>query len=912
MGNNKETVINVGEYFYQSSDLIGHGAFAVVYKGKHRTKDFPVAIKTIAKKNLQKSQNLLTKEINILEELTQLHHENVVALLGYNETVEHVYLVMEYCNRSDLAEYLHKMGSLCEDTIKFFLKQIAEAMKALHQKGIVHRDLKPQNILLCSKEPSPNPHEITLKIADFGFARFLVEGSMAATLCGSPMYMAPEVIMSLQYGAKADLWSIGTIVFQCLTGKAPFNAQSPPALKHFYEKNVNLAPKIPLGTSKHLTDLLNGLLKRDPNDRMDFDAFFNHEFIRHSSANPQVEVKSSIPSSPNKTPPSHPRPSGLPTGSRSPIKSEPKIPARSSLDEPEEVDDFVFVPFMGKDDKPVETRHSKPIPTKPSGGSVGSPAISPTDLYTYVGQFKSASPVPSHKNVYDRIRRSDQSIGRSSGTVTSDGGSDLPWASTTANSNPNNSVKGESPGSSSDKQELLPVSSEEKSGQQSDSNSSGSSNTSNRFIHDISQLSPPAVQFIIGTPPGIASGSFSANRRCSAPLLNASNCLASPMMRQLTPPLHLQGLQSGTAELTYMPGLCSPDHHHRPFVHHPHHHLHHQVASNALVSRCNSSPMKFTFHDNPMGEKPGRGHHPYHPHSTHQYHPHSFGFGSHSSGHKAAILLNDIYRLNSSNALTRHNHPSGSSGHQCCYPVVPQFPNRNSIESSPRFIEGFHRFDAPELPEETLLDKEHNETLARLNFVITLVECIIRLAEHRENTLNYLIESSVPEITPPSQRQAEKLVLYVRALQFVSSALQLSRSEITSGRLKPSSSVRQVLSTLKSVFNECLENCRVLTQDALIASMNRQDLDNISADSLIYDHAIQVAKSAATEELIGDMELCLRKYQTAQILLHSLSQQSSIIDDKGLLSRYKDAVEKRLYHLHREGYVIPMDTLATP
>lgn len=243
MGNNKDTVINVGEYFYQSSDLIGHGAFAVVYKGKHRTKDFPVAIKTIAKKNLQKSQNLLTKEINILEELTQLHHENVVALLGYNETAEHVYLVMEYCNRSDLAEYLHKMGSLCEDTIKFFLKQIAEAMKALHQKGIVHRDLKPQNILLCSKEPSPNPHEITLKIADFGFARFLLEGSMAATLCGSPMYMAPEVIMSLQYGAKADLWSIGTIVFQCLTGKAPFNAQSPPALKHFYEKNVNLAPK---------------------------------------------------------------------------------------------------------------------------------------------------------------------------------------------------------------------------------------------------------------------------------------------------------------------------------------------------------------------------------------------------------------------------------------------------------------------------------------------------------------------------------------------------------------------------------------------------------------------------------------------------------------------------------------------
>lgn len=66
---------------------------------------------------------------------------------------------------------------------------------------------------------------------------------MAATLCGSPMYMAPEVIMSLQYDAKADLWSLGTIVFQCLTGKAPFQAHTPQALKLFYEKNANLGPK---------------------------------------------------------------------------------------------------------------------------------------------------------------------------------------------------------------------------------------------------------------------------------------------------------------------------------------------------------------------------------------------------------------------------------------------------------------------------------------------------------------------------------------------------------------------------------------------------------------------------------------------------------------------------------------------
>lgn len=100
----------------------------------------------------------------------------------------------------------------------------ANALKAINAKGIVHRDLKPQNILLCNPTRRPNPpsSELTIKLADFGFARFLHDGVMAATLCGSPMYMAPEVIMSLQYCAKADLWSIGTIIFQCLTGKAPF------------------------------------------------------------------------------------------------------------------------------------------------------------------------------------------------------------------------------------------------------------------------------------------------------------------------------------------------------------------------------------------------------------------------------------------------------------------------------------------------------------------------------------------------------------------------------------------------------------------------------------------------------------------------------------------------------------------
>lgn len=269
---------HVGEFVYNKKDLIGHGAFAVVFKGHHRKKeDFVVAIKVIAKKNLSKTQNLLAKEIKILKEL---HHENVVSLFDCQETSNNVFLVMEYCNGGDLADYLREKGTLSEDTIHIFLRQIASAMYTLQSKGVVHRDLKPQNLLLHhTGMTTPSPSEIKIKIADFGFARFLPGEMMAATLCGSPMYMAPEVIMSKAYDAKADLWSVGTIVYQCLTGKAPFQANSPQQLKKFYEKNKVVSPNIPAGTSNHLKDLLVGLLRRNPRDRLDFGEFFSHAFL---------------------------------------------------------------------------------------------------------------------------------------------------------------------------------------------------------------------------------------------------------------------------------------------------------------------------------------------------------------------------------------------------------------------------------------------------------------------------------------------------------------------------------------------------------------------------------------------------------------------------------------------------------
>uniref|UniRef100_H9G483 non-specific serine/threonine protein kinase n=1 Tax=Anolis carolinensis TaxID=28377 RepID=H9G483_ANOCA len=270
----------VGDFEYSKKDLIGHGAFAVVFKGRHRKKtDWEVAIKSINKKNLSKSQLLLGKEIKILKEL---QHENIVAL--YDVQVSFPSGQISESVDTDCFHPAAAKGTLSEDTIRVFLQQIAAAMRILHGKGIIHRDLKPQNILLSyANRRKSSLSGIRIKIADFGFARYLQSNMMAATLCGSPMYMAPEVIMSQHYDAKADLWSIGTVIYQCLVGKPPFQANSPQDLRMFYEKNRNLIPSVPRETSPYLADLLLALLQRNQKDRMDFAVFLQPALSKQAS-----------------------------------------------------------------------------------------------------------------------------------------------------------------------------------------------------------------------------------------------------------------------------------------------------------------------------------------------------------------------------------------------------------------------------------------------------------------------------------------------------------------------------------------------------------------------------------------------------------------------------------------------------
>ncbi|KAJ1679238.1 Serine/threonine-protein kinase, partial [Spiromyces aspiralis] len=200
-----------------------------------------VAVKSVARAKL--TSKLLTNleaEINILKGVTQ---GNVVRLIDCLRSRNHVYLVMEYCSLGDLASYIRRRwkypdlrnpyDGLDVSIIRHILAQVASAVSFLKSRNIIHRDIKPQNLLL---RPPSDDYQMgvsesrgqfpLVKVADFGFARFLKETSLTNTLCGSPLYMAPEILRYEYYDAKVDLWSVGAVAYEMLTGRPPFRADN--------------------------------------------------------------------------------------------------------------------------------------------------------------------------------------------------------------------------------------------------------------------------------------------------------------------------------------------------------------------------------------------------------------------------------------------------------------------------------------------------------------------------------------------------------------------------------------------------------------------------------------------------------------------------------------------------------------
>ncbi|KAI9484757.1 kinase-like domain-containing protein [Zychaea mexicana] len=319
----------VGDYIISSK--IGQGSFATVYKAQHKTTNKVVAIKSVLRSKLTKKllENL-ESEISILK---GIRHPHIVGLIECQKTDTHIYLVMEYCSMGDLSQYIKQKrtsksarrssGGLSERLARHFLKQLADALQFLRSRNLVHRDIKPQNLLLIpGNEEDPDSNMPLLKVADFGFARFLPNATLADTLCGSPLYMGPEILSYQKYDAKADLWSVGAVLYEMVTGRPPFRAQNHLELLKKIQENkdhIRFPDEKPsmndqqqqqqypssysattttsdtIGIGNDLKDLIRKLLKKDPVERITFDKFFMHQAVtsNFTSVSPSPSVSTS-------------------------------------------------------------------------------------------------------------------------------------------------------------------------------------------------------------------------------------------------------------------------------------------------------------------------------------------------------------------------------------------------------------------------------------------------------------------------------------------------------------------------------------------------------------------------------------------------------------------------------------------
>jgi len=269
-------------YMFNTSMPIGKGSFSKVYLGTDLANRNKVAIKRMEIGNFSpQMRQRVQEEIDIA---LKLSHKNIVKTYDVAFVNEDfgpvVYVIMEYCECGDFAKYLVQ-DRMKETRAKFFFNQLLEGLKYLQEQNIVHRDLKPANLLLTDKNR-------VLKIADFGFARHLDAGKMSETMCGSPLYMAPEILFGEPYSSKADLWSIGVILYQALYGKHPFQATTHNELMKALKtgsfelpKNVHLSP--------NCTDLLITLLNKNPSSRLTWEGFFTHPWLRHLQVDKRID-----------------------------------------------------------------------------------------------------------------------------------------------------------------------------------------------------------------------------------------------------------------------------------------------------------------------------------------------------------------------------------------------------------------------------------------------------------------------------------------------------------------------------------------------------------------------------------------------------------------------------------------------
>ncbi len=207
----------IGTYKIQSK--IGEGGMGAVYKGVDTMLDREVAIKAL-KPELASQTAIVERFRSEAVTLAKLHHPNIATLYSLLREGDELFMVLEYVRGQSLDEILNRRGALSADEVIPVFCQILDGINHAHEFGIIHRDIKPANMMLTETG--------TLKVLDFGIARLLGSNRMtrAGNIIGTLEYMAPEQVRGLETDARSDTYSLGMMLYEMLTGKAPFETEN--------------------------------------------------------------------------------------------------------------------------------------------------------------------------------------------------------------------------------------------------------------------------------------------------------------------------------------------------------------------------------------------------------------------------------------------------------------------------------------------------------------------------------------------------------------------------------------------------------------------------------------------------------------------------------------------------------------
>jgi polo-like kinase 1 len=286
----EEKVISIeGEISYKrysKGKFLGKGGFARVYEFTSMETSKLMAAKVVPKASLTKSRakQKLMSEIKIHR---SLHHPSIVNFEHFFEDVENVYILLELCTNNTMNELLRRRKRLSELEVQCYLLQILSALKYMHSHKVIHRDLKLGNLFLSDK--------MEIKIGDLGLATKLeFEGERKRTICGTPNYIAPEVLDGKQgHSYEVDIWSFGVIAYTLLVGKPPFETSDVKTTYRRIRMNAYSFPEH-ISLSDASKSLITCILVSDPSKRPSLDDILSHDFFHQGTSIPKLMPTSTL------------------------------------------------------------------------------------------------------------------------------------------------------------------------------------------------------------------------------------------------------------------------------------------------------------------------------------------------------------------------------------------------------------------------------------------------------------------------------------------------------------------------------------------------------------------------------------------------------------------------------------------